>query len=84
MNGRVGRVNLRSDQVLIECVRAHTGITDTASFVQDDCVTHNLHLNSRSMRRLIYVTAERVGGGHVSSVSSIPAITHARASPFLV
>jgi hypothetical protein len=27
--------------------------------------------------------AERVGGGHVSGISSIPVVTHARASPFL-
>jgi hypothetical protein len=35
---------------------------------------------------LIWLTqliAERVIGGHVSSISSIPVITHARASPFL-
>jgi hypothetical protein len=44
---------------------------------------HGLHLNSQGKRRLMHLIAERISGGHVSSVSSIPVITHARASPFL-
>jgi hypothetical protein len=62
---------------------AHDGVTDTASFVRDDYTTHGLHLNSRGKRRLTHVIAERIGGGHVSSVSSIPVIIHTTDSPFL-
>jgi hypothetical protein len=32
---------------------------------------------------LTHLTAERVGDGHVPTVSSIPVITQARALPFL-
>jgi hypothetical protein len=62
---------------------AHIGVIDTASLVRDDYTTHGLHLNSRGKRRLTHLIVERIGGGHVSSVRSIPVITHARASPFL-
>jgi hypothetical protein len=54
---------------------SHIGVIDTASFVREDQTAHGLHLNFR--------IAERVGDGHVQTVSSIPVITHARASPFL-
>jgi hypothetical protein len=46
-------------------------------------MTHGLHLNSRGKRELTYLIAETISGGHVSSVSSIPVITHTRALPFL-
>jgi hypothetical protein len=62
---------------------AHSGINHTDSFVRDDYTTHGLHLNSQGKRRLIHLTVERISGGHMSSVSSIPVITHARASPIL-
>jgi hypothetical protein len=61
---------------------AHINVIETASFVRDDYTTHDLHLNSRGKRRLMHLIAERISGGHVSSVGSIPVITHARASPF--
>jgi hypothetical protein len=59
---------------------AHIGVIDAAAFLRDDCTTHGLHLNSQDKRRLIH--AERISGGHVRSVSSIPVITHARALSF--
>jgi hypothetical protein len=62
---------------------AHIGVIDTASLVRDDYTTHDLHLNSLGKRRLTHLIAERISGGHVSNVSIIPVITHARASPFL-
>jgi hypothetical protein len=60
----------------------HFGVTDTASFVGDDYTTHDLHLNSQGKRRLTHLIAERISGGRVSRVASIPVITHATASPF--
>jgi hypothetical protein len=62
---------------------AYIGVIDTASFVRDDYTAHGLHLNSQGKRRLTHLIAERIGGGHVSSVRSIPVITHARASSFV-
>jgi hypothetical protein len=76
-------VNLRLDRALMGRDTAHIGVIDTASLVRDDYTTHGLHLNSLGKRRLTHLIAERISGGHVSSVSSIPVITHARASPFL-
>jgi hypothetical protein len=77
------RVNLRLDRALMGHDMADIGVTNTASFVRDDYTTHGLHLNFRGKRRLTHLTADRLSGGHVLSVSSIPVITHARASPFL-
>jgi hypothetical protein len=62
---------------------SHIGIIDAASIAREDFTTHGLHLNSRGKKRLTQLIAEKVIGGHVSSISSIPVITHARASPFL-
>jgi hypothetical protein len=76
-------VNLRLNRALMGHNVALIGVTDTASIVRDDYTTHGLHLNSRGKRRLTHLIAERISGGHVSSVSSIPVITHATASPFL-
>jgi hypothetical protein len=83
MNERVRRVNLRLDRALMGRDTAHIGVTDTASFVRYDYTTHGLHLNSKGIRRLMHLIAEKISGGHVSSVSSVPVITHARASPLL-
>jgi hypothetical protein len=44
---------------------------------------HGLHLNSRGKKRPTQLIAERVVGGHVSGISSIPVIGHARAFHFL-
>jgi hypothetical protein len=81
MNKRVRTMNLRLDRALMGRDMAHIGVTDTASLVRDNYTIHGLHLNSRGKRRLTHLTAERISGGYVS-VSSIPVITHARASPF--
>jgi hypothetical protein len=75
MNKRVRRVNLQLDRAL--------GVIDTASLVRDDYTANGLHLNSLGKRRLMHLIAQRISGGHVSSVSSIPVITHARALPSL-
>jgi hypothetical protein len=57
-------------------------VNDTGATVREEYTTHGLHLNSRSKMRLTHLTAEGVCGGHVPSKnSSIPVITHARASP---
>jgi hypothetical protein len=76
-------MNLRLDRALMRRDMSHIGVTDTASFVREDHTAHGLHLNFRGKRRLTHLIAERVGDGHVQTVSSIPVITHARASPFL-
>jgi hypothetical protein len=46
--------------------------------------SHGLHLDSQGKRRLVNCIAEKMGDNHVKGVSSIPVITSARASPFLV
>jgi hypothetical protein len=75
MNGRVRSMNLRLDRALMRRDMSHIGIIDAASIAREDFMKHGLHLN--------FLIAERVIGGQVSSISSIPVITHARASPFL-
>jgi hypothetical protein len=78
-------VNLRLGRALLGRGMAHIGVIDTASLVRDterECTAHGLHLNSGGKRRLTHLIAERISGGHVLSVSSIPVFTHARASPF--
>jgi hypothetical protein len=79
MDGMVMRVNLRLDRAMMGHDKAHIGITDVTYFVRDDYTTHGLHLNSLGKRRLMHLIAERISGGHVSSVSSIPVIVHGRA-----
>jgi hypothetical protein len=78
MNGGGRSMNLQLDRALMRRDSSHIGIIDAASIAREDFTTHGLHL-----RRLTHLIAERVIGGHVSSISSIPVITHARASPFL-
>jgi hypothetical protein len=62
---------------------SHIGVTDTSSIAREDYTTHDLHLNSQGNKRLMQLIAERVVGGHASGVSSVPVISHARASPSL-
>jgi hypothetical protein len=83
MNGRVRSMNLRLDCALMRRDMSHIGIIDAASIAREDFTMHGLHLNFRGKRRLTHLIAKRVIGGHVSSISSIPVITHARASSFL-
>jgi hypothetical protein len=55
----------------------------TQAILQYCNLTHGLHLNSRGKTRLTHLMAESICGGHVPSMnSSIPVITHTRASPF--
>jgi hypothetical protein len=82
MNGRVRSMNLWFGQTLMRHGMSHIGVTDTSSIARQDCTKRGLHLNSRGKKRLLDLTAERVSG-HLSGISSIPVITHARASPFL-
>jgi hypothetical protein len=67
-------VNLWLDKAMMGHGKAHIGI-DVASFVSDDYTAHGLHLNSRGKRRLTHLIAERISGGHMSSVSSIPLLS---------
>jgi hypothetical protein len=62
---------------------SHIGVIDTLTFRREEFTTHDLHLNSRGKRRLTLLIADGLNGGHVSGISSIQFITHARASPFL-
>jgi hypothetical protein len=59
----------------------HIGVADM-SIVREDYTTHGLHLNSQNKKGLRQLIAERVAGGHALGISSIPVITHARASSF--
>jgi hypothetical protein len=84
MNRRVMSVNLQLDRALMRHDMSHINITDTGTIVREEYTTHGLHLNSRGKMRLTHLTVESVPGGHVPCRnSSIPVITHARASPFL-
>jgi hypothetical protein len=83
MNGKVRSVNLCLDQALMWHGTSHIGVTDTTFIVWEEYTTHGLHLNSRGKKKLTLLTAKRINDDHLSSTSSIPVITHARASPFL-
>jgi hypothetical protein len=76
---------INSDSMITQLWRdiSHIDVIDAASIPRKDFMTHGLHLNSQGKKRLMHLTAERVTGGHVSSISSIPIITHATASSFL-
>jgi hypothetical protein len=82
MNGRVMSMNLQLDRALMRHDMSHIGVTDVSSMVREDFTMHGLHLNSEGKRRLRHLIAERIIGGHVSSISSIPVITHATAPLF--
>jgi hypothetical protein len=84
MNRRVGSMNLRLDQVLMRNDMSHINVTDASSFVRVDFMRHGLNLNLRGKKRLTQLVAERIVGGWVSSTNSIPVITHATVSHFLV
>jgi hypothetical protein len=83
INRRVRSINLGLDWVLLEHDVSSIGVIDTASIMREDYTSNGLHLNSQGMRRLVNLTAERMGDNQVTSVSSVPVITHTRASPFL-
>jgi hypothetical protein len=83
MNEKVKSANLRLDQALMGCGTSHIGVTDTTSTVREEHMTHGLHLNSRGKKKLTLLITKRINDDHLSSTSSIPVITHARATPFL-
>ncbi|PNF16230.1 hypothetical protein B7P43_G15297, partial [Cryptotermes secundus] len=84
MNGRVRNMNPRLDGALMGHDMSHIGVIDTSSILREDYTMHGLHLSSRGKKRLTQLIAERVVGGRVSGISSIPVITNARASPFCI
>jgi hypothetical protein len=82
-NRKVRNVNLRLDRALLGRGTSHIGVVDTMTIGRDEYTAHGLHLNSRDKRKLTHLIADKLVGGHVSGVSSIPVITHVRASSFL-
>jgi len=77
-------VNLQLERALMGHDMPHINVTDTGTVVREEYITHDLHLNSRCNMRLTHLIAGSMYDGHVPSRnSSIPVITHARASPFL-
>jgi hypothetical protein len=76
-------MNLRLQWSLMRQDTSNTGVSDTSSIARENYTMHGLHLNSRGKKRLMQLTAGNVVGGHMLDISSIPVITHARASPFL-
>jgi hypothetical protein len=63
---------------------SHIGVTDTASIVREEYTTRGLHLNSRGKKKLMLLIAKRIDDDHLSSRSSIPVITCAKASSFSI
>jgi hypothetical protein len=80
MNRRVGSMNLWLDWALMRCDFSHINAIDPSYFVKEDFMRHDPHLNPPGKKRLMQLVAERVVDGRVSSTSSIPVITHARAT----
>jgi hypothetical protein len=83
MNRKMRNVNLRLDWALLGHGMSHLGVVDTTTIGREEYTTHGLHLNSKGKRKLLLLIADKLDRGHVSGVSSIPVIIHARASPFL-
>jgi hypothetical protein len=83
MNRRVRSMNLQLDRALLRRNMSPTDVTDTSSIAREDYTMQGLHLHSQGKKMFTQLTAERVAGGHVSGISSIPVITHAKALPFL-
>jgi hypothetical protein len=83
MDRKVRSMNLHLEWALMGRGASHIGFIDTNCIVREEYTTRGLHLNSRGKRKLTLLMARSLGGDHVSGISSIPVITHARASPFL-
>jgi hypothetical protein len=58
---------------------SHSVVIDTF-IMREDHNTHDLHLHSQGKMMAVPLIGEKVVGGHASGISSIPIITHARAS----
>jgi hypothetical protein len=84
MNRKIRSVNVQLDRALLGYGISHISVIDTTTVVREEYTTHGLHLNLRGKKKLALLVAEKLVVGHVSGSSSIPVITHARASPFLV
>jgi hypothetical protein len=82
MNKKVRSINIRLDWALLGHGLSHIGVIDTTAIVREEYMNHGLHLNWRGKRKLTLLIARKLGDDHMSSSSSIPVITHARASPF--
>jgi hypothetical protein len=63
---------------------SHIDITDVSSILRKDFTTRGLHLNALGKRRLVHIIVKRVIEGCMPIINSIPVITYANASPFLV
>jgi hypothetical protein len=61
----------------------HARVIDTTTIVREEYMNHGLHLNWRGKRKRTFLIAGKLGDDHVSGISSIPVITHTRASAFL-
>ena len=83
INRKVRSVNLRLDWALLGHGMSHLSVIDTTTIGIEEYITHGLHLNSRGKRKLMHLIADKLDGGHVSGVSSIPVIMRARTAPFL-
>jgi hypothetical protein len=49
--------------------------------MREDYMTRGLHPTSEGKRRLVNLTAEKMGNNHLTGLSSITAITNIGASP---
>jgi hypothetical protein len=83
MDRKVRSMNLHLERALMGCGTSHIGVIDTNCIVREEYTTHGLHLNLWGNSKLTLLIAGSLGGDHVLGISSIPVITHARASPFL-
>jgi len=81
INRKVRSVNLRLDRALLGHGMSHLSVTDT-TIGREEYMTHGLHLNLRDKRKLMDLITDKLDGGHVSGVSSIPVIIRARTAPF--
>jgi hypothetical protein len=76
-------MNLQLDRALMEHDMSYINVIDTGTIVRKEYTIHGLHLNSRRKMRLTHLSVESIHCRHVPSRnSSIPVITHARASFF--
>jgi hypothetical protein len=83
MNGKVRSMNLWCDRALMRNNMSYIGVIDASPIVRVGYTRHGPHLNSEGKERFAHLIAESIVDGHVSSISSIPVITNATASPFL-
>jgi hypothetical protein len=83
MNRKVRSVNVQLDQALLVHGVSHFDVINTTTIMREEYKNHGVHLNWQGKRRLTLLIAGKQSDDHVSGISSIPVITHARASSFL-